>query len=123
MATQMTRVLDLIARFNARHIDGVMTFITEQPVYHNMPMKSVSGLSQIRKTIEFFIGPADNVEWEVRNIAETGSLVFTEWIDHFLIGGKHVELPVAGIFETREDNVLVWSDYFELATWNGQTTK
>ena len=39
----------------------------------------------------------------------------------FVIGGKTVELPVAGVFELEGGRIKAWRDYFDLATWSRQT--
>jgi limonene-1,2-epoxide hydrolase len=44
-----------------------------------------------------------------------------ERVDVFEMGGKHVEVPVAGVFEIRGGKIAAWRDYFDLATFTKQT--
>ena len=123
MAASTKLVTDFIAAFNQRDIDGIMGFFTMDSVYHNLPMKPVTGLRAIRETIQYFIEPAQEVSWKILNIAEAGPLVFAERADRFVIDGKNIELPVVGVFEIRENKISVWRDYFDMATWQRQTRK
>ncbi len=56
------------------------------------------------------------------NIAAAGSVVLTERLDRFVMGGKTVELPVAGVFEVSDGKITAWRDYFDMATWTRQTS-
>jgi limonene-1,2-epoxide hydrolase len=110
------------AAWQGRDIEELVGFFSPDAVYHNMPMPPVRGHDGIRKAFHFFVPPAQSIEFEVLNIASTGSVVFTERIDRFLMGGKKVELPVAGVFEVRDGKIAVWRDYFDLQTWTRQTS-
>jgi limonene-1,2-epoxide hydrolase len=48
--------------------------------------------------------------------------VLTERLDKFVLGGKTVELPVAGVFELKDGKITAWRDYFDMATWTKQAT-
>ena len=51
------------------------------------------------------------------NTAVRGNLVFTERVDRFTMGGRKIDLPVAGVFEIRNGKIAAWRDYFDMATW------
>lgn len=118
--------LDLIARFcgafSRRDPDEILEFFTEDAVYHNMPMPPVQGKAAIRTVLDMFLKPAQSVEFVVLNIAAAGNVVLTERLDRFEMGGKNVELPVAGVFEVKDGKIATWRDYFDMATWTRQTT-
>jgi len=115
-------VRDFCAAWSRRDIELLLGFFTDDAVYHNVPMAPVAGRDAIRQVFGFFVPPAERIDWEIRHIASSGALVFTERVDRFVIGGKSVELPVAGVFEIRDGKVAAWRDYFDLATWTRQTT-
>jgi limonene-1,2-epoxide hydrolase len=48
-------------------------------------------------------------------------VVFNERIDVFQMGGKKVELPVAGVFVVTNGKISAWRDYFDLASFTKQT--
>jgi limonene-1,2-epoxide hydrolase len=109
-----------IAAFNARDLDGIMSFFSDDPVYHNMPGDPVRGREAVRGLIESFVTPAEKIDWENLNVAQVGDTVLTERVDRFVVGGKDVVLPVMGPFEMRDGKIVEWRDYFDMATWQRQ---
>jgi limonene-1,2-epoxide hydrolase len=116
---QVRRFCDAFARRDSAELLG---FFTEDAVYHNMPMAPVKGKDAIKGVLDMFLGPAKSVEFAVLQIAETGPVVFTERIDRFDMGGRKVELPIAGVFEMQDGKIAAWRDYFDLATWTKQAS-
>lgn len=49
-----------------------------------MPMAPVRGHDAIREVFEFFVTPAETIDWEVRHLAATGDVVLTERVDRLL---------------------------------------
>lgn len=107
--------------FNRKDIDGVMSFFSDDAVYHNMPTAPVHGAAAIRTSIEGYTAPATAIDWELVAIAETdGGTVLTERLDRFEFGDAQVELPVMGAFDFEDDKILAWRDYFDLAQFQKQ---
>ena len=50
-------------------------------------------------------------------IAADGNTVFAERVDRIDAGGRHVDLPVVGVFELQDGKIAAWRDYFDLATY------
>lgn len=111
---------DFIAAFNAKDVDTVMNFFSEDAIYHNMPSGPVQGTEAVRNLITSFVNPASSINWETLNIAQTGDTVLTERIDRFVINGKNIELPVMGAFDMKNGKITAWRDYFDMATWQKQ---
>lgn len=107
--------------FSGGDVDQVLSFFTEDAVYHNMPMTPVMGKAAIRAVLEAFMRPAEEMEFRILHMAANGPIVFTERVDRFIMGGKEVLLPVAGVMEVKEGKIAAWRDYFDLATWVKQT--
>jgi limonene-1,2-epoxide hydrolase len=98
-----------------------MGFFDDDAVYHNIPMQPARGKDAIRAVINSFLPMAQAVEFKVFKSAADGNLVFNERMDIFdLGGGKKVQIPVAGVFETRNGKIAAWRDYFDLQTWTKQ---
>jgi limonene-1,2-epoxide hydrolase len=114
-------IRDFCAAWSRRDIDELLAFFAEDAVYHNMPLAPAQGRAAIRQVMEFFVPPAQAIVFELRAIASVGTVVFTERLDRFVIGGKSVELPVAGVFEVEAGKIRAWRDYFDMATWTRQT--
>jgi limonene-1,2-epoxide hydrolase len=120
-ATNERLVQEFCAAWSRRDIEELLAFFTDDAVYHNMPMAPVTGREAIRQVLRLFVPPAERIDWEVRNIAARGAVVLTERVDRFVMSGKRVELPVAGVFEIRGRRIAAWRDYFDLQTWTRQT--
>ncbi|MEK7794866.1 MAG: limonene-1,2-epoxide hydrolase family protein [Candidatus Hydrogenedentota bacterium] len=123
MSNWIPTVEALISAFNTKDIDAIMSFFTVDAVYHNMPTGPVKGTEAVRNVISMFIQPAEEVKWEILNIAQVGNTVLTERLDNFVIKGKPVALPVMGAFEMRDGKIAAWRDYFDFATWQKQNTR
>lgn len=108
--------------FTRLDIDEILSFFTEDAVYHNMPMPPVKGKAAIRNVLEVFVKPSQAITFDMLNVAASGPIVFTERVDRFQMGDKRVELPVCGVFEVRDGKIAAWRDYFDMATWTRQTS-
>ena len=100
----------------ARHdVDEMVSFFTDDAVYHNVPIDPCVGKDQIR---EFLAGlPAsgiDMVSLEIHHQATAGNVVMNERTDTLTVGGNTVALPVAGVFEIEGGRIKRWSDYFDM---------
>ena len=105
-----------------RDVDELLGYFAEDAVYHNMPMPPMQGKPAIKTLLQQIVSPTSWIEWETLNIAEAGNVVFTERVDRFEMGGKKVELPVAGVFEIEGGKIKAWRDYFDMAAWTRQTS-
>ena len=120
MASNVETVRSFCDAFARRDPDEILGFFTDDAVYHNMPMAPVNGTTAIRSILEMFLKPATSVEFIVLKIAESGDTVLTERLDRFEMGGRTVELPVAGVFDLRDGKIAAWRDYFDLSMWTKQ---
>lgn len=103
-----------------RDTDEIVSYFTEDCVYHNIPVDPVTGHDGVRGVLEMFVPPSKAITFEVLNIVASGDLVFTERVDRFEMDHGTVELPVAGVFELRDGKIAAWRDYFDLQTFMGQ---
>ena len=122
MPTPEETVRNFCAAWSRLQLDEVMAYFTEDAIYHNIPLAPLVGREAVHKTIEGFVKGWQKAEFELLNIAAAGDVVFTERVDHIDAGGKHVDLPVAGVFELREGKIAAWRDYFDLPTYTKAMT-
>lgn len=120
VGTDVQAIQDFIQAFNNKDVDAIMEFFTDDAIYHNMPSGPVQGTEAVQKLIASFVVPAESIDWEILNIAQTGNTVLTERIDRFTLGGKPVNLPIMGAFDMRDGKIEAWRDYFDMATWQKQ---
>ena len=99
-----------------RDYDTAVSYLTDDIEYQNMPLPPVNGKDAVRGTLDMLLANADGSEWVVHREVENGNVVMNERTDRFNIGGKWMELPVAGVFELRDGKIFLWRDYFDLET-------
>ena len=113
-------VADFCQAFTRKNIDEIMSYFTDDAVYHNMPMEPAKGKDAIRATINSFLPGSDRIEFKILHTASNNNIVFNERMDMFDMGEKRVEVPVAGMFEVRGGKITLWRDYFDLQTYTRQ---
>lgn len=121
-AVEEKLVSEFCEAWSRRDIDELVGYFTPDAVYHNMPLQPAQGLEAIRAVMQLFVPTSERIEFAVLGIASSGSTVFTERVDRFVMGGRTVELPVAGVFEVRDGRITAWRDYFDMQTWTRQAS-
>jgi limonene-1,2-epoxide hydrolase len=101
-------VEEFCAAWKTRDVDAILDYFTDDAVYHNIPL-------------ELFVPPADEIEFTIHLMMSDGDAVFTERTDRFVMGGKTIELPVAGVFELRDRKIVAWRDYFDMQSFTNQS--
>jgi limonene-1,2-epoxide hydrolase len=114
----MAEPLDVVTSFCGAwprlDLDELMSFFTDDAVYHNIPMDPVVGLDNIRATIGGFTAGVEKVEFDVLHIVAAGGTVLTERVDRFYTSERTINLPVMGTFEVVGGRIAAWRDYFDL---------
>ena len=113
----------MISAIEARDIDAAVALLSEDISYENMPMKPMTGRSVVAKVLQGFLTPAEEVDWQIISEIERDDTVFNERLDRFKINGQWLELPIAGVFKVREGKIVLWRDYFDMATYSDQLKK
>jgi len=114
--TNEQTVREFLAAWPRKNVDELMSYFTDDAVYHNVPVSPVKGKDEIRKVFDGFVH-AFGIELIVVNAAASGNVVFTERIDRFDMNGKQFDLPVNGVFELRAGKIAAFRDYFDLASF------
>lgn len=121
MSERTALVRRFIETWKTRDLERILTFFSDDCVYHNIPVEPVKGPAAIRSVLQSFASMATAIEWELHQIAETESgVVLTERTDKFEIGGRWIALPVMGAFEIRDGKICAWRDYFDMAQFTKQ---
>src|SRR5262245_18366232 len=98
MRDRETVVREFCATWSSRDVDAILAWFAADAVYHIMPIAPVRGHAEIRRVHEMFVAPASKIEFEILAVASSGDVVFTERVDRFVVDGKEIALPVAGVF-------------------------
>ena len=105
-----------------RDYDTALAMLTDDVEYHNIPLDPVYGRQAVRDTLEALLAMGTDSDWVVHREVESGDTVMNERTDKFLVNGKWLELPVAGVFVVRDGKIALWHDYFDLNTIMTQIT-
>ncbi len=118
-AQHQKTVKDFCQAWGNLDIDAVLGLMSEDAVYHNMPMEPLVGQEQIRSFLTAFLGAVSSCHFEILTIVADEQRVVTERLDSFTLGDNTLEeLPVLGIFEfDKEGKINNWREYFDLKTW------
>ncbi len=110
-------VTEFIAAIERQDIAGAVALVSDDVSYENMPFDPIVGPEAMAQTLEGFLAPASEVEWQILRQVESGDLVVNERLDRFKIGDGWLELPIAGFFEVVEGKIVLWRDYFDMGTY------
>lgn len=108
-------VRDLCDTFAKHDAEAFRPFLTDDVVYHNIPMDPAVGIDAAIAFIEGFFGMCQSMEIETTHLAVRDNVVLTERIDTFHVGDIVAPLPVMGTFEIRDGKISAWRDYFDMA--------
>jgi limonene-1,2-epoxide hydrolase len=116
----MTSTLELVNTFMkaaaAGDYDTALSMLSEDIEYQNMPLPAVTGRDAVRATLDALLGMASESEWVVHRELANDTTVMNERTDRFHVGDRWLELPVAGVFQIRDGQIVLWRDYFDLET-------
>ena len=106
----------------ARHDHAaVLALLHDDVAYQNMPFTDVlHGKPAIAAFMTKFGRGMQDIRVELRNIIESGDVVFHEGTENYLRKGRPVSLPYVGVFEFRDGKIIGWRDYFDYATLEKQ---
>jgi limonene-1,2-epoxide hydrolase len=106
-------VREFIAAWEQRDSDFIIGCLTEDAVYHAMPLEPIASKEAIAAWVRKFeaIPPGS---LEVHHQVATADLVMNERTDRILMNGHPVTLPIVGIFEIHDGRICAWREYFDL---------
>ncbi len=108
-------VSDFCQAWSRMKLDEILGFMSDDAVYHNIPMQPAKGKAAIRAVIEGFLKMADAIEFRILHTTSSGNVVMNERVDSFVYkGGKKGSIPVVGVFEVSGGKITAWRDYFDM---------
>ena len=116
-------VTSFIEAIERKDVDAATQLLTEDVSYENVPIEPIVGPAAVAQTLQGFLAPATEVDWQILRQTQHGELVINERLDRFKIGDGWLELPVAGFFEITDGKISRWRDYFDMATYTTQLTE
>jgi limonene-1,2-epoxide hydrolase len=110
-------VRDFCAAWLKRDLDEILSYVTDDMIYHNIPVPVIEGRDNVAMVFKTFLELMSHVDLEITNIMSDGNKVFAERIDRMTAATGHTDLPVGGYFEIRDGKIAVMHEYFNLATF------
>ena len=99
-----------------RHDSALLRpLLTDDVVYHNIPVDPVVGLEATLAFLDGFFAMFSATTVEIVHLAVHDDVVLTERIDTLTSGDRTAPLPVMGTFELRDGRICAWRDYFDMA--------
>ena len=108
-------VRDFCTAVSKRDPELLRSFLSDDVVYHNIPMDPAEGIEAAMAVITMFVAMGESLEFEVHHLASDGNTVLTERTDRFTFAGKPASLPVMGAFTVSDGKITAWRDYFDMA--------
>ena len=90
-------------------------YLTDDVVYHNIPVDPAVGLEAPLAVLDGFFGMFSGTTVDIVHLAVRDDVVLTERVDTLTLGEHTAALPVMGTFELRDGRISAWRDYFDLA--------
>lgn len=113
--------LGFFQAWNNRSLNGIIEFISEDCIYHNMPMEPINGRSEIEAYIAPVIDATLSIEWTVLAIAEDAKgRILNERLDRLRFSQGWLEIPIMGLLEFTDGRISLWRDYFDLQDYQQQ---
>lgn len=117
-AETVTAFIEAIER---KDVEAAVALASTGISYENMPIDPVVGHEGLATTLNAFLAPAGEVDWQILSQFEIGSTVVNERLDRFQIGDGWLELPIAGVFHIDADGkIALWRDYFDMGSYMRQ---
>jgi limonene-1,2-epoxide hydrolase len=102
---------------------AAMALVGDDCYYDNVPVGDMTGKDKMAE----FLGPMFNsrgpVSFEIHRQTTTGNIVMNERTDRFVMKGKEIAIPVAGVFEVNAGKITFWRDYFDNGMFMEQIKK
>ena len=107
-------VRDFLAAWERRDTAFILDRLTEDAVYHAMPLSPIVGKAALADWVRGFedVPPG---RLEIRHQVASAGVVLNERSDAISLNGKPVALPICAVFEIDGGRIRAWREYFDLA--------
>jgi len=119
--SHIKKMLGLISAWRARDIDGVLSFMQDDIVWHFAAVIAppLKGKVKARKLLEAMSLEVRDVTWRIFDFAEREERLFVEGVDEYVsVGGHLVSAPYAGVVEFRDGKIIGLREYFDMGSVN-----
>ncbi|HEY2513691.1 MAG TPA: limonene-1,2-epoxide hydrolase family protein [Polyangiaceae bacterium] len=115
-SAEIAVVEEFFAAFQALDLDRALELLADDVVYQNVPFPADRGKAAVTRTLRGFGKVMTGFEVQMKNIASNGRIVLTERVDVLKAPIADLELWVCGTFEVQGGRIVLWRDYFDVAS-------
>jgi limonene-1,2-epoxide hydrolase/quercetin dioxygenase-like cupin family protein len=105
-----------MAALERRDVDSALAYVSDDVVYDNVAVGSVTGPTAVRAALAGVIDGSEQVQRVINHQVGRDDVVMNERTDRFLVDGRWIEMPVAGLFVLVKGRIALWRDYVDLET-------
>jgi len=103
----------LIAAIVEGRDDLVLQLLSPDVEFVNGELGTLRGPAAVLATMRQVTTTMDDVRWDVPRISSRGGHVLAERVDNFARGGTWASIPLVGVFDVRDGQVVHWREYFD----------
>jgi limonene-1,2-epoxide hydrolase len=119
-AADLAVVEAFFVAFAAGDTEGALALMADDIVYQNVPFPADRGKAAVARTLQTFGRFLTGFEVKMINIAARNGVVLTERIDILTGPLLYLDIWVCGTFAVRDGKLVLWRDYFDLASATGK---
>jgi limonene-1,2-epoxide hydrolase len=112
---EIETVRAFIRSLEERNLDRILSLVSADIVYQNIPLAPARGIREFEKQMRMFEKMIDRFEVQIHHIAADGPVVLTERTDVIERRGLKLSPWVCGTFEVHNGRITLWRDYFDWA--------
>ena len=102
---------------------AAMALVADDCYYDNVPVGSMTGKDKMTEFLAPMFKGSGPVVFEIHRQTASGNIVMNERTDRFVMKGKEIAIPVAGVFEVNNGKITFWRDYFDNGMFMEQIKK
>jgi limonene-1,2-epoxide hydrolase len=108
-------VTEFCMSLESGNMTKLVSYLSEEVVYHNIPWRPVTGHAGVRQVLGPFLeGPGRaTVKMNIKHTTSSGNTVMNERLEEWVKGSVKLDLPVLGVFEIKNGKITHWRDYFD----------
>ncbi len=109
-------VTDFCNSLTLGDMSRVVSYLSEDVFYHNMPWAPVNGHAGVHEVLDPFVNTNLLQKMEIKHTSSSGNVVTNERLETWVKGDVRVLLPVLGVFILTNGKITKWCDYFDSGT-------
>jgi limonene-1,2-epoxide hydrolase len=111
-------VTDFCNSFLGADMTKVVSYLSPDVYYHNIPWAPVTGHAGVRQVLDPFLHGQNCclARMDIKNTTSAGNVAMNERVETWVKGNVKVELPVVGVFTIEKGKITRWCDYFDSGT-------